>query len=189
MKTAIVLAAAGMSRRFRQESGQHKLLASLKGKPVLQHTLEQAGSTGLDIIVVTRPEDLALHALLHNVKSVFCASTGLGDSIAAGVGACQNYDAVIVALADMPFLTTESYQAVSRALDASPLARPLIGRRPGHPVGFQRSFFPVLRQLSGDVGAQSVLQNQHIRYVQLSDRGCVEDIDYPDDLLNLRSSP
>lgn len=188
MKTAIVLTAAGKSRRFRQESGQHKLLATLKGKPVLQHTLEQAGASAMDIIVVTRPDDLALHALLQNVRSVFCASTGLGDSIAAGVGACQNYDAVIIALADMPFLTTESYQAVSRALDTSPLARPLIEGRPGHPVGFQHSFFPALRQLSGDVGAQSVLKNQPIRYVQLNDRGCVEDIDYPDDLLNVRSS-
>ncbi|NQS84191.1 nucleotidyltransferase family protein (plasmid) [Pantoea allii] len=187
VKTAIVLTAAGMSRRFRQGNGHHKLLAVLKGKPVLQHTLEQAKASGMDVIVVTRLEDKAIHALLHDVRPVFCVSGGLGESIAAGVGACLDYDAVIIALGDMPFLTAESYQAVNQALHFYPLARPQVEGQPGHPVGFQRSFFPALQQLTGDVGAQSVLKHQQIRYVPLSDRGCLDDIDYPDDLRHVRS--
>lgn len=188
VKTAIVLTAAGMSRRFRQASGQHKLLAVLQGKAVLRHSLEQARASGMNIIVVTRPEDKAIHVLLDNVRAVFCVSQGLGDSIAAGVSACLDYDAVIIALGDMPFVTTDSYQAVEQALHASPLVRPWVKGQPGHPVGFQRAFFPTLQQLSGDTGAQHLLLNQQIRYVPLSDRGCLEDIDYPEDLLRVRSS-
>ncbi|MEG9523596.1 MAG: NTP transferase domain-containing protein, partial [Pantoea piersonii] len=47
MRIAILVLAAGFSRRFRESGGEHKLLASLNGKPVLQHTLEHAAATGL----------------------------------------------------------------------------------------------------------------------------------------------
>lgn len=55
MQSAILILAAGHSRRFRQANREHKLLALLNDKPVLQHTLEQASATGMDVYVVTRP--------------------------------------------------------------------------------------------------------------------------------------
>ncbi|MBC0855654.1 nucleotidyltransferase family protein [Pantoea stewartii] len=189
MKTAIVLTAAGMGRRFRHASGEHKLLTALNGKAVLKHTLDQARASGMEVVVVSRPEDVAIHSLLGDAVRVLCASAGLGESIAAGVSACTDYDGVIVALGDMPWLTAASYRAVNRALSTYPLVRPWVDDRAGHPVGFSAAFFPALRQLTGDTGAQQLLQHHPVHYVPLRDRGCLEDVDYPDDLRRIRCSP
>lgn len=181
--TAVLVLAAGHSRRFRLASGQHKLLALLDNRPVLQHTLEQASATGLDVCVVTRPEDRAIHALLADATPVFCASEGIGESIAAGVRACASYDSWLIVLGDMPWLTTASYLAVHHALQQAAVVRAVVDNTPGHPVGFGRQFYRALSELRDDVGAQSLLIAHPPLRVCLNDRGCLLDIDRPADLL------
>ncbi|MGA7508122.1 MAG: nucleotidyltransferase family protein [Erwinia billingiae] len=183
INTAILLLAAGHSRRFRQATGEHKLLAMVNGRPVLQHTLDQAAATGLPVFVVTRPEDHRIHALLAGVTPVFCHSDGIGHSIAAGVEACDNYDGVLISLGDLPWLTTASYLAVSEALEQHPVVRAVVADKPGHPVGFRQRFYPELLTLQGDVGAQMLMQTNLPQPVFLTDRGCLLDVDRPDDLL------
>ena len=85
MKIALIVLAAGLSRRFRQQAGEHKLLADLNGKPVLQRTLEQAAASGLDLFVVTRPDAAALKALCSQATLVLCDSGGVGETVAPGV--------------------------------------------------------------------------------------------------------
>lgn len=184
MKIAILMMAAGFGRRFRQSGGGHKLLASLSGKPVLQHSLEQATATGLDVFVVTRPEDVRLHALIGtaSARAVLCHSEGIGDSIAAGVRASADYDGWLITLADMPFLRGDSLLAVADALSDAPLARAEFNGQPGHPVGFQRRFYQDLTALKGDTGARALLKGRPCRAVSLIDRGCVWDIDSYADL-------
>lgn len=183
INTAILLLAAGHSRRFRQATGEHKLLARVHGKPVLQHTLDQATATGLPVFVVTRPEDPRIHALLAGATPVFCPSEGIGDSIAAGIKACASYDGVLISLGDLPWLTTASYLAVGEALEHHALVRAVVADKPGHPVGFRQQFYPELLTLQGDVGAQTLMQTNSPEPVFLTDRGCVLDVDRPDDLL------
>lgn len=181
MKIAIVMMAAGFSRRFRQQSGEHKLLAQLNGKPLLQHTLQQAAASGLDLFVVTRPDQAAVRALIDPATAVLCDSHGLGDSIAAGVAASSEYDGWLIALGDMPFITADSYRAVSAALADAAVVRPWVDGIPGHPVGFQRQYYPALTGLQGDTGAQAIVKRDAV-CLPLSDRGCVYDIDLPGDL-------
>lgn len=181
MEIALVVLAAGLSRRFRQQSGEHKLLADLDGKPVLQRSLEQAAASGLDLFVVTRPDASAIHQLCTQATLVLCDSGGLGESIAAGVNASRNYDGWLIALGDMPFVTPESYRAVSGALAEAVIVRPWIDGRPGHPVGFQQQCYPMLNTLHGDAGPQAIVKSQAVR-LPLHDRGCLCDIDFPADL-------
>lgn len=181
MKIALIVLAAGLSHRFRQQAGEHKLLADLDGKPVLQRTLEQAAASALDLFVVTRPDALAIRQLCSQATLVLCDSGGLGESIAAGVNASRDYDGWLIALGDMPFVTPESYRAVSAALMDAPIVRPTIEGRPGHPVGFQKRYFPVLSALQGDAGPQAIVSSQAVR-LPLHDRGCLCDIDFPADL-------
>ncbi|KAF6660277.1 nucleotidyltransferase family protein [Enterobacteriaceae bacterium EKM102V] len=181
MKIALIVLAAGLSRRFRQQGGEHKLLARLDGKPLLQHTLEQAAASGLDLFVVTRPDAAALQALCTSATLVLCDSGGLGESIAAGVNATRDYDGWLIALGDMPFVSVASYRAVSTALADAPVVRPWVAGRPGHPVGFQRHCYPVLSRLQGDSGPQALVNASAVR-LPLHDRGCLCDIDFPADL-------
>ncbi|MGK3142144.1 nucleotidyltransferase family protein [Pantoea sp. C2G6] len=181
MKIALVMLAAGMSRRFRQQAGEHKLLADLGGKPVLQRTLNQAAASGLDLFVVTRPDEPALQALPEPASLVLCDSHGLGESISAGVRASRDYDGWLIALGDMPFVTPASYRAVSAALAEATIVRPWVDGQPGHPVGFQRSCYPMLSTLQGDAGPQAQVKSLAMR-LPLSDRGCLCDIDFPADL-------
>jgi molybdenum cofactor cytidylyltransferase len=182
MKIAVLVMAAGFSRRFKAGGGEHKLLALLNGKPVLQHTLAHVAATGLDFFVVTRPEDAPIQALIPAGRAVICRSEGIGDSIAAGVKAAAEYDGWLVTLGDMPFLTGESLLAVASALHHAPLARAEVAGKPGHPVGFQRAFYPALISLSGDTGARAVINSALCQMVRLADKGCVLDIDTPLDL-------
>lgn len=179
MNSAVLVMAAGFGRRFRQAGGETKLLAKLNGKPILQHTLEKARATGRPVLVVSRPEDKAIHRLSGSEGLILCSSQGLGESLAAGVRACSDFDGWIITLGDMPWLQTSSYLAVIQALETYPLVRPVINEQPGHPVGFQRQFYSALSSLSGDTGAKALLQNFPVHFIELQDQGCLLDVDYP----------
>ncbi|MBK0091244.1 MULTISPECIES: nucleotidyltransferase family protein [Erwiniaceae] len=179
MKFAILIMAAGLSQRFRKLNGGHKLRALLQDKPVLQHTLEQAIATEMDVYVVSRPEDRDIHLLASRAKLITVASNGLGHSIAAGVAATSDYDGWLIVLGDMPLLTTSSYLAVARALQTSPLVRSEVQGMPGHPVGFQKPFYAELIQLEGDNGARALLSRHPVTPVKLTDLGCLKDVDTP----------
>lgn len=186
MNIAILVMAAGFSRRFRASGGEHKLLTMLNGKPVLQHTLAQVAATGLDYFVVTRPQEVQTAALVPDGRAVFCNSAGIGESIAAGVGASADYDGWLITLGDMPLLSCASLRAVADALQEAPLARAVVNGEPGHPVGFRREFYPALSTLRGDTGAREVLRRAPCRMVHLADRGCVLDIDTLADVARLQ---
>ena len=179
MKFAILIMAAGLSQRFKQAHSGHKLLALLQGKPVMQHTLEQALASEMDVYVVSRPEDSDIHLLASRAHLIKVASAGLGHSIAAGVAATSQYDGWLIVLADMPLLTTASYLAVGRALKTSPLVRSEVNGIPGHPVAFQKPFYVDLIQLEGDNGARALLSTHPVMPVKLTDQGCLQDVDTP----------
>lgn len=187
MKLAILVLAAGYSRRFKQIGAEHKLLALLKGKPILQHTLDNAWATGMDVFVITRPEDRQIHSLCKGTYLVKCSSNGIGDSIAAGVKACANYDGWLITLADMPFITTASYLAVSQTLQHYPMVRTNVNGVLGHPVGFQKKFYSALTRLAGDVGARTLMEASSLSLIHLTDLGCLQDIDTFSDLCHFNN--
>jgi molybdenum cofactor cytidylyltransferase len=111
----------------------------------------------------------------------------MGDSLAAGIQhiAGQGYDACLVALADMPWVTPATLAALVAALGEAPLVAPVWRGRRGHPVGFGARYFAELGQLSGDAGARGVLQRHAAELLQLpvEDPGIVRDVDTVVDLL------
>lgn len=182
MKTAILILAAGLSNRFSRAGQGNKLTALLHGKPVLQHTLENARATGFDVCVVTRSDETLVQAMVRPDYVLKYRSDGMGDSIAAGIAAVPDYDGWLIVPGDMPFLTTSSYLAVGEALKTSPVARAEVNGIAGHPVGFQRRFYSALTGLTGDSGARSLLTTASLTLVRLADRGCLQDIDTREEL-------
>ena len=186
-----ILLAAGYSKRF----GSNKLLQALPagepgaGTPIglaaAKHLLEALPES----IAVVRPRAQKLGKILRDAgcNTVVCknASEGMGTSLAAGVRAASEADGWVVALADMPFIRTETVRTVARAIsEGAAIAAPVYRGERGHPVGFARRFLDELSSLHGDDGARQFIK-QHPEWLKLfevDDPGAVRDIDKPSDL-------
>ncbi len=184
----VVILGAGHSRRF----GADKRLAPLGNKTVAECTLDLYCSVFDCLRVVIKPEDQSLAALLqvYPVEIIYCpdAHKGMAHSLACG---CANltWKIAFVALLDMPFVDTATLvQLKQLAVDAGPAAivQPqLENGQIGHPVGWSRRYFQDLAKLEGDEGARHLLRRfqQQIILLPTDDRGIVQDIDRPADLL------
>ncbi|SDM75851.1 molybdenum cofactor cytidylyltransferase [Fictibacillus solisalsi] len=165
--------AAGSSRRM----GVNKLALPLKHSTIGSLGLESALSSRLDgMIVVVRKEDgleWIAPALRSNTKKnwwnlVRCGikNQGQAESLKTGVRKAIQLqtDAIVIMLADQPFVTKEIIEDLIRQyerLDTAFVAARLQGIiQP--PVLFSCRVFPSLLSLEGDQGAKSLLDNHQI---------------------------
>jgi molybdenum cofactor cytidylyltransferase len=96
---------------------------------------------------------------------------------------------LLVTLVDVPMVTE---QTVRQLVDVwqrrrPPIVRPAIGSEHGHPVIFDQATFARLREAPLDSGAKGVVRSYGARVenVMVTDRGCVRDIDTPEDYARL----
>ena len=192
MKIVGILLAAGFSTRF----GANKLLAPLPaGAPEAGTAVAVAAARRLaealpEPVAVVRPRAQRVSRLLREAgcRTVVCkrAAEGMGTSLAAGVRAAMDADAWVIALADMPYVRTETIRRIVLALEeGAAIAAPSCGGERGHPVGFARRFRDELLGLSGDEGARAILKAHPdwITLYETGDRGVLRDIDVPGDLV------
>lgn len=188
---AIVLA-AGNSSRF----GADKRLYLVDGVPMLQCAITAIVDAVNSVTVVLKSSDRdTLPQLLGDFfadKRVISLlldkpEAGMGSNLAHAVAnlpaAC---DGVIVMLADMPYVQSQTVQAVINAYEDEKIVAPVFfgkngAEQRGHPVLFAKRFFSELMLLTGDNGARSVLQQhaQSVIFFPVSDSGILCDIDTP----------
>ncbi|HCU54818.1 MAG TPA: hypothetical protein DIC36_11275 [Gammaproteobacteria bacterium] len=181
-----ILLAAGSGTRF----GGNKLLASLdNGVAVGVKSVRQLRSVLEEVVVVIRPADADLQRLLagESVILVPCprAHEGMGASLACGIAAAHAADAWLIALADMPYISTPTLQQLAGALQAGrELVAPVYSGQRGHPVGFSSDYRTELLALPKTGGARSVLTRyeNRITLVATNDPGILHDIDEQSDL-------
>ncbi len=185
-----ILLAAGRATRF----GGAKLLAVLPGSDVAGECIGAASARHLlaavpDVVAVVRPDDPALASALGAVgaRVLRCANAdeGMGASLACAARATPNAAAWVVALADMPWITSETIARVVAALaGGASVAAPFHGGERGHPVGFGRPCYESLAALTGDEGAKSVVAAYRDRVVRIDvdDPGILRDVDTAADL-------
>ncbi len=189
---AILLLAAGGSTRMR---GRDKLLEPVEGEPLLRHCARAAAdSRAQRVIVVLRPDDAdrraALRGLGVSIMENHAWREGMASSIRAGIAACANAAAAIVALADMPEIGAPQLDALITRFD--PL-RPRILRacapngRPGNPVLFPRACFDALAALRGDSGARDLLKRLGETTDLVEITGAGTDLDTPEDWADWRA--
>ena len=179
--------AAGASRRF----GSPKLLHTMAdGRPLIQHTLQAICKSGLEVVVVHKPNDTALINALtpFNITLVEnnaeAPNSGMGTSIAAGVAATPHWQGWLICLSDMPFIKTETYKQLATCLQHHPMVIPCLGNQKGHPRGFQHSHRQALLNLKGDQGPKQLIQSSNDTYfLPVEDSGVIQDIDRPEDLI------
>lgn len=185
MTAGVLLLAAGRGRRF----GSDKRFVRLPdGKSLLEASLDTVRAAGLPLCVCLRSGDHAGEALMRerDITWVSCSSAdqGMGHTIAEGMRGAVAWDAVLIALADMPRIQSSTFRAVARNCCRDRIVAPTYNGKRGHPVGFGVRYFEGLTGLEGDVGAR-VLLSQHadwLEEVPVGDPGILYDVDRPSDL-------
>lgn len=184
--TGAILLAAGYSNRF----GGIKLLSKLKsGSSVIQQTFQRLSPAVDQVLVVTRPELAdAVSKVCPNLLVFERAHSGMGATLAYGASNMPDWDSVLVCLADMPFIDTETYHAIAAASLKSNIIVPTYSDKKANPVAFGRKYFPELMRLGGDSGAKDLLQRhkESVIKLPLDDKGLLDDIDTQDDLARLQ---
>jgi molybdenum cofactor cytidylyltransferase len=142
-----------------------------------------------DIIIIVRPEDTLLMNTYQELglKVIINqqADKGMAASIITGVQASLNSSGWLIALADMPWIKTQTIQILLQELSkGASLVAPFYKGQRGHPVGFSSQWLDQLMQLQGDAGARAILQQHQdeLTPLHLNDPGILRDVDYPSDL-------
>lgn len=130
--------------------------------------LENSGITAL--IVVVREDDRLVWLPPASIpglrRTVTCreADLGMSHSLRCGLNAALPYepDAVVIALADQPFVTAALFSRLLETFRRSPELDYVActhGVERMVPALFSRSVFPALQQLEGDRGAAGILRS------------------------------
>ncbi len=203
-----ILLAAGRGRRFDASGAQNKLMQVLPSGvtvavssasnllAVLPLTLAVVPTPAHDPASTDTAPTLPVSALASELEQAGCSMTfcpppsenlpdGMARSLIHGLQqAGFDCDGWVIALADMPFVKPESIAALVAALrDGAGIAVLVHQGRRGNPVGFSRQYLPQLLELSGDLGARSLLNIYPVTEVDVDDPGIFQDIDVPQDLL------
>lgn len=179
-----ILLAAGNSSRF----GSDKLLHCLKEKSIIETTWNNAINTMDKLVCVVKPNNRLLMEHVQTFTSSIApcknADSGMAESIKCGLQHSLDSDAWIIILADMPFVSRNTYRQISEALHQHQLVAPYYQGKRGNPVGFGREYLDELLQLNGDRGARDLLTTRRTDIFQLhsNDAGILRDIDSRDDL-------
>lgn len=171
--------------------GRAKQLLSIRGKPLVRHMAEVALAAPVSaVIMVLGAEAEHVRAVLHDlpVQLVINAEwqAGLSTSLRVGIETAltgaPTLEAVIVCLADQPDLSQEHLRRLIARFergDCTAVAS-CAGEITAPPILFDRSWFPKLCTLQGDVGARALLRDsaEKVATVPIAS---AEDLDTPED--------
>ena len=182
--------AAGMSRRM--GSSVPKQLLCLGHKTLLQHTLENVRAANVSEIVLVlgaQADEIRQQIQGNEVKVVVNPEyqQGMGTSLRTGLSALSpSAKAALIVLADQPFVAPATLDGLidSHAGSRSQITIPLYRGFRGNPVLLDRSVFPELMALSGDVGCRAIFgsHTQGIHKLEVDDPGILLDVDTAADL-------
>ena len=178
-----VLLAAGSGTRFL--GSQHKLLSHIDGQTIFSRSLSAMTGSHLDgFIVVSGAVDLSDQ--IGDVEEVHNPDwkSGQRSSVITAMqfARMHGYDAIVVGLADQPFLTSEAWTNV--ASSTSPIAIATYNGARGNPVRLHSSVWDTFEDLDADpdAGARSLI-HMHPELVRgVVCEGNSADIDTTEDL-------
>ncbi len=190
--TGVIILAAGESSRL----GSPKQLLVYSGATLLQHSIEvaQSSDAGLVIVVLGANADLISDELKNTTVKIVINSEwkeGMASTIRYGLQTLvelnPKVETVILMVADQPFVTVELLNNLMdlNRKDQRSIVASKYGDTFGTPVLFTKRFFSELLELTGDVGAKSLVRKylNEAAFVPFP-KGDI-DIDTMDDYSNL----
>ncbi|MET3134869.1 molybdenum cofactor cytidylyltransferase [Oxalobacteraceae bacterium GrIS 1.11] len=183
-----ILLAAGRGSRFDPSGAQNKLLQTLaNGEALAVASAKKLLAVLPRVVAVLRPGDAELAAALGAVgcELTVCAraDSGMAASLAHAVGHARAASGWLLALADMPYIQTDTLRLLAAAIErGADIAAPLYRGRRGNPVAFSRVHLERLLALCGEQGARALLQAYPVVDVMVDDIGITQDIDTRADL-------
>jgi CTP:molybdopterin cytidylyltransferase MocA len=115
------------------------------------------------------------------------AKTDMLQSLRIGLSFIPRRGAFYVLPADMPAVSKEAFQALAKALEESGalFARPVCCGRRGHPLLLSSKTISLIESFKGNGGLRQILIGLTGVEVEVSDKGCLQDADTPEDYLAL----
>lgn len=189
-----IVPAAGKGERF----GGDKLLAGLKGEPLLNHTLRSLLEGGVTrVVVVLPPRDGARDpgALLRQAVPLLSdrrialavnpnPARGMLSSIQAGISGAVG-DMFVVLPGDMPYVQPETVTAViDAAQETGLIVSPRFDGKRGHPIAIPGRLRAAIVKAPVSWTLQEVLLPEaHNRIeIDVEDSGVLRDVDTPNAL-------
>lgn len=160
----ILLAAGGSSRL-----GRPKQLLQVQGQSLVQHSVATATNAGLGPVIVVLGASAAAiakevqHPGVHTVVNE-AWQEGMAASIRCGLAHLQQLapkvTAVILMVCDQPYVSADLLKNLVAAhhQTGKPVVTCSYGDTFGPPTLFQKTLFPHLLRLAGDVGARAILR-------------------------------
>jgi molybdenum cofactor cytidylyltransferase len=184
---AAIVLAAGRSTRF----GAPKLMATLRGDPVLRHVVRRVRAASVQDVIVVASGDLeligeALEGLAVSVVQNPAPAEGLSSSLRVGLlAAPPNAAAFVVALGDQPEIEPNVIDRliVSWRRGDGLVVVPVYRGERGNPALFDASLRSALLGLAGDRGARDFIEAHPGLVARVAVDGPVpRDVDTPGDL-------
>lgn len=180
-----VVLAAGESRRY----GQTKQLLDWHGEPFVRAVVKTALEAGLSPVIVVvgaNAEKIEVAVKDLNVQIAHNQewNSGQGSSIRSGAKLLQDttVGGAIFLLVDQPQVTTSVLRALveKHAEALYPIIAPLVIDQRANPVLFDRSTFPDLLSIEGDVGGRAIFHKHRVEYLPWHDDRLLLDVDTPE---------
>ena len=188
-----LLLAAGSSTRM----GKNKMLMEINGETVLRRAATTAVEASLDpVVVVTGHESKQAELQLDGLDCLTAFNvdhkTGIQSSVRVGVDALSDeVDAVLIMLADMPFVTTKMVRdlvGLYRSTDAPLIISRYGGEVQAPPMLYDRKLFGELRVMRRRCGREVVQRHRNEAKALAWPIEALADIDTPNDLARVRST-
>jgi molybdenum cofactor cytidylyltransferase len=187
-RTAIVLLASGLSRRY---GGKDKMLETLGGRPLVEHAASiVAGLDALTRIAVCPADRKQIGERLID-RFVIAVNKrpkeGLGHSIAVGAKVALQFkpDAILIVMGDMAFIEEWILLDLVEGLGSGGADIVHSGGSDGvrPPTAFGEACFDELAKLEGDEGARPLLQGGRFRVASIgAPAPLLVDIDTKEDI-------
>jgi molybdenum cofactor cytidylyltransferase len=178
-----IILAAGGSKRF----GQSKQLLDWKGQPFVRAVAKTALEAGLSpVVVVTGANAEQVEQAVRDLNVIITKNeqweSGQGSSIKTGIQTVQRVGGAVFLLTDQPQVTTSILRALveKHAEGLYPVIAPMVIDQRANPVLFDRTTFPDLVTLEGDVGGRAIFHKHRVEYLPWHDDRLLLDVDTPE---------
>jgi molybdenum cofactor cytidylyltransferase len=179
-----ILLAAGESKRM----GRPKLLLKVGRRTMIEKSVDTLLRSNIDELIVVlgyRAEAISRKLASKNVETVINPHyrMGMSTSIRRGFDRVDpRCEAVLIALADQPFIETESINHLLDTYRRNPqgIVLPCYRGVRGHPVILDRiRYGKEMERITGDIGCKSILDRhpEDVLEVEVDSEGVVIDID------------